>query len=198
MARKIDPAKREAILKAARMVFLRDGYDESRMSVIAAEASVAPGTLYLYFDSKEALASSIGEQIFARLIKEFAQVINGLGTPAGVDTLVEWSASIAAEERDLLKLIKMQAQKADKHAEVGPKQEFKKHLTNLLGHLMKTPGVRQYEAASLSEIVFFLLSGIFETCLYDESQDIERIKKATADVLKHALFEDSVLMAVKP
>src|ERR1700709_29031 len=118
MARKIDPEKRIAILAAARIVFLRDGYDESRMSVIAADASVAPGTLYLYFASKEALASSIGEQIFARLIKEFAQVINNLGTPSGVDTLVEWSASIANEERDLLKLIKMQAQKADKHAEV--------------------------------------------------------------------------------
>jgi AcrR family transcriptional regulator len=196
MARKIDPAKRQAILDAARLVFLRDGYQESKMSTIATEAGVAPGTLYLYFDSKESLASSIGEEIFARMISEFARVINDLGTPAGVEKLVDWSADIAMRERDLLRLIKMQKPQTEiemKKEEAGPKQQFRQHLSNLLEHLMQTPGARKYDSASLADIVLSLLHGLFDSCLYSEDRDMTPVKKATAEVLKHALFEDSRL-----
>ena len=53
MARTLDPLKRTNILKVARAIFMRDGYSSAKMSDIASEAGVAPGTLYLYFDSKK-------------------------------------------------------------------------------------------------------------------------------------------------
>ncbi|MCF7202088.1 TetR/AcrR family transcriptional regulator [Pseudomonas sp. JM10B5a] len=50
-----DPAKREAILNAARLLFLGNGYEGSSMDAIAAEAGVSKLTLYSHFKDKEAL-----------------------------------------------------------------------------------------------------------------------------------------------
>jgi AcrR family transcriptional regulator len=47
--------RRKAILAAARKVFWEKGYSRSTMPQIAAQAELAPGTLYLYFPSKDAL-----------------------------------------------------------------------------------------------------------------------------------------------
>jgi TetR/AcrR family transcriptional repressor of mexJK operon len=50
-----DPAKREAILAAAKVLFLSNGYEGSSMDAIAAEAGVSKLTLYSHFKDKEAL-----------------------------------------------------------------------------------------------------------------------------------------------
>lgn len=47
--------RRKAIRKAARKLFLTQGYEATTMPAIAAAAELAPGTLYLYFPSKQAL-----------------------------------------------------------------------------------------------------------------------------------------------
>lgn len=53
-----DPAKREAILAAAQVLFLGNGYEGSSMEAIAAEAGVSKLTLYSHFKDKEALFSA--------------------------------------------------------------------------------------------------------------------------------------------
>lgn len=50
-----DLAKREAILAAAQVLFLGNGYEGSSMEAIAAEAGVSKLTLYSHFKDKEAL-----------------------------------------------------------------------------------------------------------------------------------------------
>jgi AcrR family transcriptional regulator len=50
-----NPAKKEQILEGARRVFLAEGYEGASMSLIAREAGVSKGTLYVYFENKEAL-----------------------------------------------------------------------------------------------------------------------------------------------
>ena len=58
MSRIADPRRRDDILDAARHTFQRHGYADARMTQIARRAKIAVGTLYLYFDSKEAIASA--------------------------------------------------------------------------------------------------------------------------------------------
>lgn len=53
-----DPAKRAAILEAAKSLFLRKGYDGSSMDAIAAEAGVSKLTVYSHFTDKETLFSA--------------------------------------------------------------------------------------------------------------------------------------------
>ena len=51
--------KREAILRAATLVFAHNGYFNAKVADIAREAGVADGTVYLYFKSKEEILHSI-------------------------------------------------------------------------------------------------------------------------------------------
>jgi TetR/AcrR family transcriptional repressor of mexJK operon len=50
-----DPAKRKAILEAAKILFLANGYEGSSMDAIAAEAGVSKLTVYSHFSDKENL-----------------------------------------------------------------------------------------------------------------------------------------------
>lgn len=59
MARPVPPDRFDAILRAATAVFLRAGYRRTQMADVAAELSVAKGTLYLYVESKEALLEQV-------------------------------------------------------------------------------------------------------------------------------------------
>jgi AcrR family transcriptional regulator len=55
----LESAKRRQILDGSRRVFLADGFDGASMNDIARVAGVSKGTLYVYFDSKEALFEAL-------------------------------------------------------------------------------------------------------------------------------------------
>ena len=54
-----ETSKRRQILEGARRVFLSAGFDGASMGEIAKSARVSKGTLYVYFDSKEALFEAL-------------------------------------------------------------------------------------------------------------------------------------------
>jgi len=54
-----DSEKRRQIIAGAREAFLARGFDAASMGEIAREAGVSKGTLYAYFESKEALFQAI-------------------------------------------------------------------------------------------------------------------------------------------
>ena len=58
-AERADNAKLRQILDGARKVFLADGFDGASMNDVARAAGVSKGTLYVYFDSKEALFEAL-------------------------------------------------------------------------------------------------------------------------------------------
>lgn len=65
--------KRAAILKAARVQFLRNGYTHTGMTEIASEADVSTATLYKHFRSKDILFAEIVEQASNMFRFEFTQ-----------------------------------------------------------------------------------------------------------------------------
>lgn len=62
MARKTEE-KRRLILYAALEAFEKSGFMAARMEDIAREAGVAKGTIYSYFESKEALLMGLAEEV---------------------------------------------------------------------------------------------------------------------------------------
>ncbi len=64
MSRPRDPERLEEILESATRTFIARSYRQSRMSDVAKEAGVAPGTLYLYFETKEALFHTVLRRAF--------------------------------------------------------------------------------------------------------------------------------------
>jgi AcrR family transcriptional regulator len=65
--------KREAIMRAARVVFGRDGYSRSSIEAIAAEAGVSTRTIYNHFESKEQLFSTVLETSATRVADAFVE-----------------------------------------------------------------------------------------------------------------------------
>lgn len=64
-SRKAKPETREALLQAARTLFLRHGYTATGIDQICAEAGITKGALFHYFASKEALGQAALERWMA-------------------------------------------------------------------------------------------------------------------------------------
>jgi hypothetical protein len=83
-------ARRAAILDAALTVFAAHGYESARLDDVAAKAGVAKGTLYLYFEDKEALLSASPRHFFMKSTGFPARI----GTSTGSSSAVEYPRSI--------------------------------------------------------------------------------------------------------
>jgi len=65
------PDKRRRILDSAGRVFAKEGVFKARVSQIAEDAGLAPGTVYLYFKSKEDVLISIFDVRMEEIISSF-------------------------------------------------------------------------------------------------------------------------------
>lgn len=100
--------RKEAIQAAARKVFFENGIHRATVESIAAEAGVAKGTVYLYFESKETILAHLLlaglEHLHDRLAEAFAE-----GTPLPAETrLRRLAAAYLAffnEEQDYFRLM---------------------------------------------------------------------------------------------
>jgi AcrR family transcriptional regulator len=67
--------KRSRILDAARSLFLRYGVKRTALDDVVREAGIAKGTLYLYFDSKDALFAAIAERLCAEVLRNAEEAV---------------------------------------------------------------------------------------------------------------------------
>jgi TetR/AcrR family fatty acid metabolism transcriptional regulator len=73
--------KRSVILNAALKTFVKRGYSETRVAEIAAEAGVAEGTLYNYFQSKEDLLLALFDEKWDTIINEIREKTRNFDDP---------------------------------------------------------------------------------------------------------------------
>lgn len=194
MVRTLDPAKRSAILTAAKVIIFRDGYVASKMTDIASEAGVAPGTLYLYFDSKESLASAIGEEFFSRLIDEFGMMIQKIDDPDGIVALVDWALETGERERLVLAMVK------DRKKDLKSKQESRNRLisrlSEALSDLVARGVIRKYsDTNALAQMIVALMRRVLMAHAVFQDEDTDEVKAGAVEVLQHALFDDVSLAA---
>lgn len=82
----------EAILKAARQVFSKKGYYETKVEEIAEIAGVAKGTVYIYFKSKEILFISLIEWLIDNFVREIEKDTKNLkSVPEKIKQYIETS-----------------------------------------------------------------------------------------------------------
>ena len=68
-------ARTPEILDAALACFAEKGFAATRMDNIAARAGIAKGTIYLYFDSKEAVFKALARQSIGEQIAEVTRAV---------------------------------------------------------------------------------------------------------------------------
>lgn len=63
-----DPAKADAIIRAAIQIFARDGLDKGKIADIAIVAGIGKGTVYEYFNSKDAIFHAIVDTLMGDMV----------------------------------------------------------------------------------------------------------------------------------
>lgn len=96
--------RQAAILHAALLVFARHGYNGSSIREIAAEAAIAQGLLYRYFESKEALLREIMEQGMRDVLRSFAEAHAGASPESQLELLIRHSFALVGQHQDFWRL----------------------------------------------------------------------------------------------
>ncbi len=95
---------RVQLLDAALRAFARHGYDGASVRDIAAEAEVAPGLLYHYFPSKEAVLQALFERSAAVVMEAFATAAAEPEPRARLGALLRVSAALVREHEDFFRV----------------------------------------------------------------------------------------------
>jgi len=78
-------ARREAILDAAQELIAAQGYHGMRMDSVAEAVELSKGTLYLYFENKDALCAAVATRLLDTLIPLVESAVED--TPTGLDAV---------------------------------------------------------------------------------------------------------------
>lgn len=81
------------LLDAAAGVIAQKGYGESSMQEIAAAAGVSVGTLYLYFENKEAILLALSERLYQRLAERL-DAVAAMPCADGTARLIRMTAAL--------------------------------------------------------------------------------------------------------
>ncbi len=100
-------ARRDELLDAAQRLFTRNGLAQTSVADIAAEAGVAKGSVYRYFDSKEALLSALKDRFFERMMGRVTDVVAALpdaGFAELADAAIDTTTRQLFDEAELVEL----------------------------------------------------------------------------------------------
>jgi AcrR family transcriptional regulator len=138
--------RREALLRAAVQVFVRDGYAGASVRAVTDAAGCATGTFYLYFPSKDDCFLALIDRLYRRVLDA---VVAARATAPGVADKL-W-ASIGAvtrvfsEERDLASVVLLQGPGIS--AEFRERlQQVRVTLANLIVQDLREAGIPEWTA----------------------------------------------------
>jgi AcrR family transcriptional regulator len=81
MARERDEAKRLAILAVAKRLFAARGFHGTSVSDLAGEVELPVGSIYTYFENKEAIVATVIEEGWEAFFAALAETVSGPGKP---------------------------------------------------------------------------------------------------------------------
>lgn len=119
-------AKKRYILAAASRVFARKGFFNTRISDIARECSMADGTLYIYFKSKDDILISIFEEKMEYFLQRFREKLSSSPDSAQdqlKDFVTEYFA-LAKEFPDFAEVITVELRQSSKFIKEYSNEKF--------------------------------------------------------------------------
>lgn len=190
MARPVDPEKRVAILQAAKKIILQDGYNAAKIAQIAAEAGVASGTVYLYFDSKEAIADALAAEFFQKAAELTEKFVPKIAEPKGIEKYIDAVVQFAINEKDILEQIRPDPRMADDPDSRQKRASLQDQMAGLLTALMEEGKIQKFNPNVLGSLIFGIMHSIIMGAVIFEDQPLAEYKKTSAELLRRALKPD--------
>lgn len=189
MARPADPYRRETILRAATEVFIEQGYSETRLADIAERAGVVISTLYLYFDSKEAMVQAIAQENQQYLIDQLRTILEHLKSEQDVAEFVEIVFAFAAQHRDQIKIYNLDSGLSGVRS--GIRTTFGPRLQRgilVIRQLMDEGYIRSYEPEFVIEMLINFVRWLVSMYFSLKEVEVEPFKQFSVQWLSNALL----------
>ncbi|HEU5199175.1 MAG TPA: TetR/AcrR family transcriptional regulator [Ktedonobacterales bacterium] len=185
MARPADPQRREAILRAAREVFLERGYSEARLSDIASRAGIVPSTLYLYFASKEEMVQAVAGNIRQKTVQAVLPTLQHLRGREDVAQLVHTLFAPIAEDPDLFRLVQLDTglRGVRLHPSRPAHGPLFQEVASVLAAQMEGGFIRRYDPAALLDTLVGLFRWMVEAYATLEAGEQDRYRETFVDML---------------
>ncbi|MCG8492681.1 MAG: TetR/AcrR family transcriptional regulator [Sneathiellales bacterium] len=97
-------ARRDAILDAARTLFLQSGFFDVNMATIARQSGLAKGTVYLYFKTKEEIFLALSTEELSAWLDEVDETLKRASSPHSVERLVDQLVDCIARRENMKRL----------------------------------------------------------------------------------------------
>ena len=187
MAKPADPNRRADILKAAREVFKQSGYAKARVAEIARLAGVAKGTVYLYFDSKQAVLDALCDRYQEMIADALLPALQNPDPQAAIKDAVHAGLAVASAERDLLKLLDLRLGLTAGGAAIeNPRGQ--KILRRFFRERVANGDIKDYDPVVASELTSGFVQWISKLCLLWHNVDITRYEDTAVRMLQEALL----------
>jgi len=146
-------ARRAAILDAGEEVLADVGYRNLRMEQVAEAAELSKGTLYLYFDGKDALCAGIAERRMRAIIPEVRAA--GEGAPNGLAAIGRMSRRFFQDARDTPHVLRVaidwfQAPTLDDASDDF--RRYRERVNEMLGLMIETLGRGQRDGSIRADV----------------------------------------------
>lgn len=181
--------RRQHILDAARNVFAKRGYHQTTIDDIVAEAGVARGTFYLYFEDKRAVFSDLIDRFNAKITMAILRIDTGPGSAAVADQVrvnIRGIIGVALAERSMTKILFTDA--------LGIDSAFDRKLLTFYDTVVQllTESLREGQTLGIvadgePRVLAYLTIGALKELLYQAVT--LGLAEESADVLTQQIFE---------
>ncbi len=160
---------RSEIMAAAEKVFSGKGYHDTSIQDIARVAEFSVGTLYNFFESKEALFSSILKKGLGELSSELETGLQGVECPVQkIKVVIANHLSVAEKHRSLIRLLFDFAKPRLSHSQGMDEEIVSMHLnyldrvTGVFSEAIEQGKIKQYNPSYLAISLEGMMGGFIE------------------------------------
>ncbi len=187
--------KQQAIIKAAREIFAKQGYEDTTIAEIAAAAGVAVGTVYLYFHNKREIYTSAS-------LDWVSSVASVLQDPAIISlpieqiprAMIEGVFRISRENNELMSLLQVDIQSTK---EIEQHKVADKVITRAIDAFFRQAiaqgQLAPFDTEMYAEILFGLVDSVLYTCFCIEAGEREELyRERTIELVERLFFGPSI------
>ena len=129
--------KYHRIIKAATKIFAQKGFFKAKVSEIAKEASVADGTIYLYFENKDDILISLFEEQMQLVLDNMKdQLAMETNAVKKIEKFAETHLRLIVQNKDMAEIIQVELRQSSKFMKEYENKKFLQYL-NLIEEVIR-------------------------------------------------------------
>jgi TetR/AcrR family fatty acid metabolism transcriptional regulator len=132
-----DSEKYHRIIDAATKIFAKKGFFQAKVSEIAKEARVADGTIYLYFEGKDAILISLFEEQMELVLDNMrAQISKEEDAAKKIEKFALTHLKLIEKNRDMAEIIQVELRHSSKFMKEYKNTKFAEYL-NIIDEIIR-------------------------------------------------------------